>query len=107
MPFFLPDKSCPGGNPSCSGNGQCDHTTGSCTCNQGNQGTDCSGNIWLTLMFFCILLYLTCIYLFSELSCPADCSNAGDCNTSTGKCSCDIGRHGADCSSKRILLKWD
>ena len=42
--FFLPDKSCPGGNPPCSGNGQCNHTTGLCTCNQGNQGTDCSGN---------------------------------------------------------------
>ena len=42
--FFLPDKSCPGGNSPCSGNGQCDHTTGLCTCNQGNQGSDCSGN---------------------------------------------------------------
>ena len=42
------------------------------------------------------------LYVFlSELSCPEDCSNAGDCNTSTGKCSCDDGRHGADCSSKR------
>ena len=107
--FFWPDKSCPGGNPPCSGNGQCNHTTGLCTCNQGNQGTDCSGNTWLTFIFFCFLLYLTCIYLFSELSCPADCSNAGDCDTSTGQCLCDIGRHGADCSSKRntILLKWD
>ena len=35
------------------------------------------------------------------MTCPADCSNAGDCDTSTGKCSCHIGRHGADCSSKK------
>ena len=38
------DISCPGGNPPCNGNGQCDHTTGLCTCNEGNQGSDCSGN---------------------------------------------------------------
>ena len=37
--IFL-DKSCPGGSPPCNGNGQCDHTTGLCTCNEGNQGSD-------------------------------------------------------------------
>ena len=36
---------------------------------------------------------------FAELTCPSDCNNAGICDTSTGQCSCDIGRHGADCSS--------
>ena len=41
--IFL-DKSCPGGSPPCNGNGQCDNTTGLCTCNEGNQGSDCSGN---------------------------------------------------------------
>ena len=41
--IFL-DKSCPGGSPPCNGNGQCNHTTGLCTCNEGNQGLDCSGN---------------------------------------------------------------
>ena len=41
--IFL-DKSCPGGSPPCNGNGQCNHTTGLCTCNEGNQGSDCSGN---------------------------------------------------------------
>ena len=41
--IFL-DKSCPGGSPPCNGNGQCDHTNGLCTCNEGNQGSDCSGN---------------------------------------------------------------
>ena len=43
--LFL-DKSCPGGNPPCNDNGQCDHTTGLCTCNEGNQGSDCSGNFF-------------------------------------------------------------
>ena len=38
------DISCPGGNPPCNGNGQCDHKTGLCTCNEGNQESDCSGN---------------------------------------------------------------
>ena len=35
-----------------------------------------------------------------ELKCPGDCTNAGICDTSTGKCTCDTGRHGQDCSSK-------
>ena len=35
-----------------------------------------------------------------ELTCPGDCSNAGNCDTSTGKCSCVEGRHGLDCSSE-------
>ena len=37
--------SCPGGDNPCSGKGQCDHTTGVCQCNEGNQGSDCSGKI--------------------------------------------------------------
>ena len=41
--IFL-DKSCPGGSPPCNGNGQCNHTTGLCTCNEGTHGSDCSGN---------------------------------------------------------------
>ena len=41
--IFL-DKSCSGERPPCNGNGKCNHTTGLCTCNEGNQGSDCSGN---------------------------------------------------------------
>ena len=41
--IFL-DKSCSGESPPCNGNGQCNHTTGLCMCNEGNQGSDCSGN---------------------------------------------------------------
>ena len=51
--IFL-DKSCSGESPPCNGNGQCNHTTGLCTCNEGNQGSDCSGNCyklwWITIM---------------------------------------------------------
>ena len=36
--------SCPGnGGAVCNGNGQCNLTTGSCICNPGNRGLDCSG----------------------------------------------------------------
>ena len=39
----------------------------------------------------------------SAFTCPGDCSNAGFCDTSTGQCSCDPGRHDQDCSSK---IQW-
>ena len=38
-----------------------------------------------------------------EFTCPEDCSNAGNCGTSTGECSCFSGRHGIDCSSKYLF----
>ena len=38
-----------------------------------------------------------------EFTCPEDCSNAGNCDTSTGECSCFSGRHGIDCSSKYLF----
>ena len=28
----------------CNGNGQCDLTIGVCSCDEGHQGSDCSGN---------------------------------------------------------------
>ena len=43
-PISYLDKSCPGGSLPCYSNGQCDHSTGLCTCNEGYQGSDCSGN---------------------------------------------------------------
>ena len=48
--LILADKSCPGSPFPCSYNGQCDHTTGQCICNEGHQGFDCSGNSKLSLL---------------------------------------------------------
>ena len=45
--------------------------------------------------------FFNIIVLFiSEFTCPSDCSGVGSCDTSVGECSCDVGRHGYDCSSK-------
>ena len=41
--------------------------------------------------------------MFLELTCPGDCNNAGECDTSTGQCTCDAGRHDLDCSS---MYNW-
>ena len=49
-----------------------------------------------------IAIKITDYVSFTELTCPSDCSNAGMCNTTTGQCSCDLGRHDLDCSSKMI-----
>ena len=40
---WLEGKSCPGGDTPCNENGQCDTSTGICTCNVGIKGLDCSG----------------------------------------------------------------
>ena len=42
----------------------------------------------------------------TELKCPADCSGAGICDTSTGTCLCNLGRHGIDCSSKKVHKRY-
>ena len=41
--LLLLDMSCPGDRNPCSGNGICDLAIGDCTCNEGHQGSDCSG----------------------------------------------------------------
>ena len=98
MNIYQIDKSCPGGSPPCSDNGQCDHTNGLCACNEGNQGFDCSGKILQSNSQN--IHHIQVMISFSGLTCPGDCSDAGICDTTTGQCSCDTGRHGLDCSSK-------
>ena len=95
--LYLLDKSCPGRDSQCNGNGQCDFLTGTCICNIGNTGLDCSGqwNLFLKTVYH----FIHPKTFFSEWICPGNCSDAGLCDTTTGKCSCDMGRHGSDCSS--------
>ena len=40
---------------------------------------------------------------FADKLCPGNCSNAGNCDTSTGVCLCNPGRNGVDCSSKFLI----
>ena len=42
------------------------------------------------------------MFIFAELTCPANCNNAGKCDKSTGKCLCDSGKFGIDCSVTTI-----
>ena len=53
--LYVLDKSCPGSGSPCNGNGQCDFLTGTCICNTGNIGIDCSGQwnlFWKTIYHF-------------------------------------------------------
>ena len=49
MCLLLIDVSCPGSQQRCNGNGFCDLTNGVCTCDEGYQGLDCSGNNWILI----------------------------------------------------------
>ena len=106
MHFFL-DIPCPGsiGDVTCTGNGQCDFTTGQCTCDQGRHGPDCSSNSYILQLFsypLCMTSLFLCLYLilfWTEFDCPGDgtCSNQGTCDDTTGTCECDFGYEGNTC----------
>ena len=104
MCLLLIDISCPGSQQRCNGNGFCDLTNGVCTCDEGYQGLDCSGNNWMLIKVQFHIIILWSIFYVLELKCPADCSSAGVCDTNVGECTCDPGRHGLDCSSEIIFL---
>ena len=97
--LYVLDKSCPGSGSPCNGNGQCDFLTGTCICNIGNTGLDCSGQWNESLLKNNLSFHTSWNFYFLEWICPGNCSDAGLCDTATGKCSCDTGRHGSDCSS--------
>ena len=46
------------------------------------------------------LAKISLFLFFADKLCPGNCSNAGNCDTSTGVCLCNPGRNGVDCSSK-------
>ena len=66
--FSFEGKSCPGGDTPCSGNGQCDPTTGFCNCQEGHQGSDCSGNKNFTVKLITTILLMTSLQSFDKLT---------------------------------------
>ena len=58
--------------------------------------------------FLAIFRHYICKLSLLEFTCPksfgAVCSVAGVCDTSTGQCICDLGRHGSDCSSEYFFF---
>lgn len=95
-----PRQSCPGmvgpfsdGNYYCTAReyGYCDRRSGTCFCNVGYKGIDCSD---------ChdshFLIGSSC---FPKKLCPNDCSGAGSCNFETGVCSCLPHRTGVECET--------
>ena len=96
--------SCPGSQKRCNDNGFCDLTIGVCTCDEGYQGLDCSGNNRNCFIDLSLKNIFFIIFFILELKCPADCSGAGVCDTDVGECTCEPGRHGLDCSSEIIFL---
>ena len=43
--LFSSEIPCPGGDTPCDGHGQCDLTSGECSCEAGRHGFDCSSKI--------------------------------------------------------------
>jgi hypothetical protein len=96
-----PRQSCPGmigpfidGSYYCNAKeyGYCDRRSGTCFCNTGYQGIDCSEcqPAYYRLGGLC----------YSKKLCINDCSNAGSCNYNTGTCACQPHRTGLSCENK-------
>ena len=52
-----------------------------------------------------MLDFYTFVIPISEKMCPGGenpCSGYGECDKSKGICSCEVGRHGSDCSSETV-----
>ena len=71
-------------------NGYCDRRSGTCFCNTGYQGLDCT-----ECQPSYYLMGSTC---YPKILCPQNCNNAGDCNYNTGICTCQPHRTGPSCN---------
>lgn len=80
--------------------GYCDRRSGTCFCEVGYRGVDCSE---------CEPAYLrnasgSCL---PKVLCPRDCAGGGTCNYVTGVCACFEYRTGADCSHSTCdIFDW-
>ena len=95
-----PRQSCPNivgpftdGSYYCSAKeyGYCDRRSGTCFCNTGYSGIDCSecSGTHVKIGNLC----------YPKKLCTNDCSGAGDCDFTTGKCICQIHRSGDYCQT--------
>ena len=95
-----PRQACPNmvgpfsdGNYYCSARefGFCDRRSGTCFCNTGYQGIDCSEcqDSYFKIGSHC----------YPKKLCPNDCSGAGTCNYNNGTCNCLPHRTGTSCDT--------
>lgn len=104
---LIPIQVCPGmvgpfsdGSYYCTAKeyGYCDRRSGTCFCNMGYQGIQCSE---CTPSYF--LVGSLC---YPKKLCPDDCSGAGTCNYFTGQCVCYPHRIGENCGTQ-LCQKFD
>ena len=101
--YFL-EWTCP---KSCSDAGICDTTRGTCFCDLGRSGQDCSSMKKKTYSMTMFIFLQLILFSFLEFNCPGDgtCSNQGICDDSSGICKCDSGFEGQSCQGKMIKKK--
>ena len=68
----------------CTRNGQCEESTGQCTCDPGWTGEHCQ-----------------------YPACPNNCAGHGACNGTELMCECDPGYTGYDCSIPTVVPHWE
>jgi hypothetical protein len=94
-----PRQACPNmvgpfsdGNYYCTAReyGYCDKRSGTCFCNMGYQGIDCTECIGTHFKIGTLC--------YPRKQCPNDCNGAGTCDFYSGSCICSPHREGVDCS---------